>query len=180
MWPPVFCTLSTVNSRISRQSSSNSSRWSSRRSRGCCMRSRMVIIAILAAMFDLSKRAVILTGATGNIGPTVLRAYLEHGAHVAIPVRDEAKGAALRDSLGDLAGTAEDPRVLVRATALGERAAIEGFVEQMLRAWGRLDIVANLIGGYTGSGAARGAPAGYRRHRGQKGPAILAATNARL
>src|SRR5438132_829893 len=51
-------------------------------------------VAILAAMFDLSKRAVVLTGATGNVGPAVLRAYLELGAHVAIPVREEAKGAA--------------------------------------------------------------------------------------
>ena len=32
-------------------------------------------------MFDLSKRAVVLTGATGNIGPTVLRAYLAQGCH---------------------------------------------------------------------------------------------------
>src|SRR5256712_132511 len=137
-------------------------------------------LAILAAMFDLSKRAVILTGATGNIGPTVLRAYLEQGAHVAIPVRDEAKGAALRDSLGDLAGTAEDPRVLVRATALGELAAIEGFVEQMLRAWGRLDIVANLIGGYTGADAASGDLAAYRAYWDQKVATIVTATTACL
>src|SRR5216683_6867553 len=141
MWPPVFCSLSTVNSRISRQSSSNSSRWSSRRSRGCCIRSSTVILAILAAMFDLSKRAVVLTGATGNIGPTVLRSYLERGAHVAIPVRDEAKGAALRDSLGDLAGAPEDPRVLVRAADPGDRVPMEAFVEEVLRAWGRLDVV---------------------------------------
>jgi len=137
-------------------------------------------LAILVAMFDLSKRAVILTGATGNIGPTVLRAYLEQGAHVAIPVRDEAKGAALRDSLGDLAGTAEDPRVLVRATALGELAAIEGFVEQMLRAWGRLDIVANLIGGYTASDAASGDLAAYRAYWDQKVATIVTATTACL
>src|SRR2546423_7482908 len=106
-------------------------------------------VAILAAMFDLSKRAVVLTGATSHIGPTVLRAYLEQGAHVAIPVRDEAKGAAIRDSLGDLAGPVDDPRVIVRAADPGDRAAIEAFVEQVLRAWGRLDAVANLIGGVT-------------------------------
>src|SRR6266699_1693314 len=80
-------------------------------------------VAILAAMFDLSKRVVVLTGATGNIGPTVLRAYLTQGAHVAIPVRDEAKGGALRDSLGELAGTPDDPRVLVRVADPGDRAA---------------------------------------------------------
>src|SRR5436189_2614456 len=87
-------------------------------------------IAILAAMFDLSKRAVVLTGATGNVGPTVLRAYLEQGAHVAIPVRDEAKGAGLRESLGDLAGPPSDPRVLVRTADPGDRAVMESFVEE--------------------------------------------------
>src|SRR6266568_1677626 len=115
-------------------------------------------------MFDLSKRAVVLTGATGNIGPTVLRAYLTQGAHVAIPVRDEAKGGALRDSLGELAGTPDDPRVLVRVADPGDRAAMEGFVEEVLRAWGRLDIVANLIGGYAASDATTGDLAAYRAH----------------
>src|SRR5437016_13347431 len=119
-------------------------------------------VAILAAMFDLSKRAVVLTGATGNIGPTVLRAYLEQGAHVAVPVRDEAKGADLRVSLGDLAGPVHDPRILFRTADPGDRAAMEGFVEQVLRAWGRLDVVANLIGGYVASDAAAGDLTAYR------------------
>src|SRR2546423_3983808 len=98
-------------------------------------------VAILAAMFDLSKRAVVLTGATGNIGPTVLRAYLEQGAHVAIPVRDEARGTALRESLGDLAGVAADPRIMVSQADPKDRDAMEGFVESVLRAWGRLDVI---------------------------------------
>lgn len=137
-------------------------------------------LAILVAMFDLSKRAVILTGATGNIGPTVLRAYLEQGAHVAIPVRDTAKGAALRDSLGDLAGTAQEPRILLRAVDPGDRAAMEGFVEQLLRAWGRLDVVANLIGGYASSDAASGDVAAYRAYWDQKVATIVTATTACL
>ncbi len=87
-------------------------------------------------MFDLSKRAVVLTGATGNIGPTVLRSYLEQGAHVALPVRDEAKGAALRESLGDLAGAPDDPRVLLIGgyaasdAATGDLAAYRAYWDQ--------------------------------------------------
>jgi NAD(P)-dependent dehydrogenase (short-subunit alcohol dehydrogenase family) len=137
-------------------------------------------VAILAAVFDLSKRVVVLTGATGNVGPTVLRAYLGQGAHVALPVRDEAKGAALRDSLGDLAGTADAPRVFVRAADPGDPAAIEGFVEQVLRSWGRLDIVANLIGGYAASDAASGDLAAYRAYWDQKVATIVTATTACL
>jgi len=137
-------------------------------------------VAILAAMFDLSKRAVVLTGATGNIGPTVLRAYLDQGAHVAIPFRDEAKGAALRESLGDLAGPANDPRILLHAADPGDRGAFEGFVEQVLRAWGRLDVVANLIGGYAASDATAGDLAAYRAYWDQKVATIVTATTACL
>jgi len=131
-------------------------------------------------MFDLSKRAVVLTGATGNIGPTVLRAYLEQGAHVAIPVRDETKGAALRDSLGDLAGQPDDPRVLVRVVDPGDRAGMEAFVEEVLRAWGRLDIVANLIGGYAASDASSGDVPSYRAYWDQKVATIVTATTSCL
>jgi NAD(P)-dependent dehydrogenase (short-subunit alcohol dehydrogenase family) len=127
-------------------------------------------------MFDLSKRVVVLTGATGNIGPTVLRAYLEQGAHVAIPVRDETKGAALRDSLGDLAGQPDDPRVLLRTADPGDRTAMEAFVEGVLRAWGRLDVIANLIGGYASSDATSGDLAAYRAYWDQKVATIVTAT----
>jgi NAD(P)-dependent dehydrogenase (short-subunit alcohol dehydrogenase family) len=137
-------------------------------------------IAILAAMFDLSKRVVRLTGATGHIGPTVLRAFLEQGAHVAVPVRDEGKGDALRASLGDLAGTVDDPRILVRATNVGDRAAMEAFVEQVLRAWGRLDVAANLVGGYASSDASSGDLAAYRAYWDQKVATIVTTTTASL
>jgi NAD(P)-dependent dehydrogenase (short-subunit alcohol dehydrogenase family) len=131
-------------------------------------------------VFDLSKRVVILTGATGNIGPTVLRAYLEQGAHVAIPVRDEAKGNALRSSLGDLAGTSKAPRVLMHAADPGDRSAMDAFVEQVLRAWGRLDVTTNLIGGYASSDATTGDLAAYRAYWEQKVATIVTATAACL
>src|SRR5437667_7128599 len=127
-------------------------------------------------MFDLARRAVVLPGATGNVGPAVLRAYLELGAHLAIPVREEAKGAVLRDSLGDLAGSPEDPRTLVRASDPSDATAMEVFVEEVLRAWGRLDVVANLIGGYASSDAATGDLDAYRSYWEQKVATIVTAT----
>ncbi|HEY7625344.1 MAG TPA: SDR family NAD(P)-dependent oxidoreductase [Candidatus Limnocylindria bacterium] len=131
-------------------------------------------------MFDLSKRAVILTGATGQIGPEVLRAYLAQGAHVAMPVRDERKGSALRDSLGDLAGTKDDPRVLVLTTDLADRAAMDAFVERVLRAWGRIDVAANLVGGYASSTGADGDLAAYRESWDQKVAPVVTVTAACL
>lgn len=99
-------------------------------------------------MLDLSSHACVVTGATGNLGPHVVRAYLAQGAHVAIAVRDQAKGDSLRTSLGDLAGTAEDPKLLVVAADPSDGEAMAALVERVLRAWGRLDVLANLAGGF--------------------------------
>jgi NAD(P)-dependent dehydrogenase (short-subunit alcohol dehydrogenase family) len=104
-------------------------------------------------MPDFSKRAVIVTGATGNLGHAVVRAFLERDAHVAVPVRDLAKEQALRASLGDLAGTTDAPRLIAQRADIAVRADMEAFVEHVLRAWGRVDVLANLAGGF-GTGSA--------------------------
>jgi NAD(P)-dependent dehydrogenase (short-subunit alcohol dehydrogenase family) len=104
-------------------------------------------------VLDLSKRAAVVTGATGNLGHAVVRVFIERGAHVAAPVRDEAKAAELRTSLGDLLGTPDDQRLITKVVDISKTAEMDAFVEQVMRAWGRLDIVANLAGGF-GSGSA--------------------------
>ena len=97
-------------------------------------------------MLDLSSHAAVITGATGNLGAAVVRAHLTHGTHVAAAVRDAAKGEALRSSLGDVAGTSEDPRLLVIEADPTEARAMDALVERVLRAWGRIDILNNLAG----------------------------------
>jgi NAD(P)-dependent dehydrogenase (short-subunit alcohol dehydrogenase family) len=104
-------------------------------------------------VLDLSSHAAVVTGATGNLGHAVVRAFIERGAHVAAPVRDQTKAAELRASLGDLAGTAEDPRLITQVADIAKRADMEAFVEHVLRSWGRLDILANLAGGYASGSA---------------------------
>jgi NAD(P)-dependent dehydrogenase (short-subunit alcohol dehydrogenase family) len=104
-------------------------------------------------MPDFDRRSVVVTGATGNLGHAVVRAYLEAGAHVAVPARDAAKGSALRNELGPLAGADGDPRLLVADADLADRASMDAFVERVLRAWGRLDALASLAGGFS-TGAA--------------------------
>lgn len=99
-------------------------------------------------MNGFERRSVVVTGATGNLGRSVVRSFLEADAHVALAVRDAAKGEALRAELGSLAGAADDPRLLVVETELGDRASCDALVERVLRAWGRLDILANLAGGF--------------------------------
>jgi len=104
-------------------------------------------------MPDFERRSVVVTGATGNLGHAVVRAYLEAGAHVAIVARDSAKANALRAELGALAGSDGDPKLLIADADVVERASMDAFVERVLRAWGRLDVLASLAGGF-GTGPA--------------------------
>jgi NAD(P)-dependent dehydrogenase (short-subunit alcohol dehydrogenase family) len=102
---------------------------------------------------DLSSHAAVITGATGNLGAAVVRAYLTRGTHVAAAVRDAAKGDALRSALGDLAGDADDPRLLVIEADPSDASAMDALVERVLRAWGRLDILNNLAGRFAAGSA---------------------------
>ncbi|HEY8757155.1 MAG TPA: SDR family NAD(P)-dependent oxidoreductase [Candidatus Limnocylindria bacterium] len=104
-------------------------------------------------MPDFERRSVVVTGATGNLGHAVVRAYLEAGAHVAIVARDSAKANALRAELGALAGSDGDPKLLIADADVADRASMDAFVERVLRAWGRLDVLASLAGGF-GTGPA--------------------------
>jgi NAD(P)-dependent dehydrogenase (short-subunit alcohol dehydrogenase family) len=104
-------------------------------------------------VLDFSKRAVVVTGATGNLGHAVVRAFLERDAHVAVPVRDLAKEQELRTALGDLVGTPDEPRLIAQRADISKRADMEAFVEHVMRSWGRVDVLANLAGGF-GSGSA--------------------------
>jgi NAD(P)-dependent dehydrogenase (short-subunit alcohol dehydrogenase family) len=104
-------------------------------------------------MPDFERRSVVVTGATGNLGHAVVRAYLEAGAHVAIVARDTAKANLLRDELGALAATDGDAQLLIADADLADRASMDAFVERVLRAWGRLDVLASLAGGF-GTGPA--------------------------
>jgi NAD(P)-dependent dehydrogenase (short-subunit alcohol dehydrogenase family) len=104
-------------------------------------------------VLDLSSHAAVVTGATGNLGAAVLRAYLTRGTHVAAAVRDGAKGEALRASLADVAGSADDPRLLVIEAEPADAASMDALVERVLRAWGRIDILNNLAGLFKGGSA---------------------------
>ena len=104
-------------------------------------------------MLDLSSHAAVITGATGNLGAAVLRAYLTHGTRVAAVVRDAAKGAALRSALSDVAGDDVDPRLLVIEADPADATTMDRLVERVLRAWGRIDILNNLAGTFKGAPA---------------------------
>jgi NAD(P)-dependent dehydrogenase (short-subunit alcohol dehydrogenase family) len=104
-------------------------------------------------VLDLSSHAALITGATGNLGAAVLRAYLTRGTHVAAVVRDAAKGASLRATLGDVAGDDAEGRLLVIEADPADATAMDALVERVLRAWGRIDILNNLAGTFKSGSA---------------------------
>jgi NAD(P)-dependent dehydrogenase (short-subunit alcohol dehydrogenase family) len=104
-------------------------------------------------VLEISSHAAVITGATGNLGAAVVRAYLTRGTHVAAAVRDAAKAAALAAALGDVAGPADDPRLLLIEADAGDAGAMDALVERVLRAWGRIDILNNLAGTFKGGSA---------------------------
>jgi NAD(P)-dependent dehydrogenase (short-subunit alcohol dehydrogenase family) len=104
-------------------------------------------------VLDLSSHAAVITGATGNLGAAVVRAYLTRGTHVAAVVRDAAKGASLRATLGDVAGDDAEGRLLVIEADPADATAMDALVERVLRAWGRIDILNNLAGTFKSGSA---------------------------
>ena len=100
-----------------------------------------------------------VTGGTGNLGTAMVAAYLAANAHVCVAVRDVAKGEVLQAALVGQAGTAangvgvagadgRDRRLLLVPADPADPAAMAALVDRVMRTWGRLDILANLAGGF--------------------------------
>jgi len=104
-------------------------------------------------VLDISSHAAVITGATGNLGAALVRAYLTRGTHVAAAIRDAAKGEALQAAMSDVAGDESDPRLLLIDADPADAAAMDALVERVLRAWGRIDILNNLAGLFKGGPA---------------------------
>jgi NAD(P)-dependent dehydrogenase (short-subunit alcohol dehydrogenase family) len=104
-------------------------------------------------VLDLSSHAAVVTGASGNLGVAVVRAYLARGTHVAAVVRDVAKGETLRAAIANVGGEADDPRLLVIDADPADASVMDALVERVLRAWGRIDILNNLAGTFKGGSA---------------------------
>lgn len=101
----------------------------------------------------MSETVVLITGGAGNLGRAVTRAFLEGGARVAVPIYKTDKKDAL-DGLKPEFGDRLHTFALDLTTERGANQAVEETVE-----WGgRLDIVAHLVGGWTGGMKLAGTP----------------------
>jgi NAD(P)-dependent dehydrogenase (short-subunit alcohol dehydrogenase family) len=94
---------------------------------------------------NFSDKVVLVAGGTGGLGNAVSRAFLEEGAKVVVTYRKEEQFAALKQTADAKAATLEG--ALVDVT--DEQATCE-FVGGVLSRHGRVDVLVNTVGGYTG------------------------------
>ena len=94
-----------------------------------------------SALFDLTGRTAIVTGASRGLGQTFARALARAGADLAITSRDQSSLAAFSDEIGALGRQAVPLELDLR-----EQASIERMVDAAHGAYGRIDILVNNAG----------------------------------
>lgn len=96
-------------------------------------------------MFDFTDRIVLVGGAAGNLGQAVARAFHAAGANLVLLDREPGRLAAL---FPELATSAD--HLLLDSVDAADAASVEGAIQATIERFGRLDVVANTIGGYRG------------------------------
>jgi NAD(P)-dependent dehydrogenase (short-subunit alcohol dehydrogenase family) len=96
-------------------------------------------------MFDFANQVAIVTGAAGILGQVVGRQFLAAKAHVVLVDRETERLAAL---FPDLQGS--DEHWLATSVDLLDEANVQAMVKEVLKRFGRIDVLANCVGGFRG------------------------------
>lgn len=96
----------------------------------------------LSNPFDFTEKIVVLTGAGGGLGLSIVKAFAEAGAHLAICDINEEMLARLAQDVKDFNG-----RVLTARVDLCVKEEVENFVHLVQDSFQRIDILVNLVGG---------------------------------
>jgi NAD(P)-dependent dehydrogenase (short-subunit alcohol dehydrogenase family) len=96
-------------------------------------------------MFDFSERVVMVTGAAGNLGNAVTRAFQAAGARLALVDRAADRLPHLFPELAD-----SPAHFLAPSVDLTDADAVEEMVEKTVQRFGRIDVLTNIAGGFRG------------------------------
>lgn len=99
------------------------------------------------ATFDFRGQVAVITGAGGNLGAAVTRAFLAARAHV-VPV--DRSVDRLPTLFSDIATASE--HLLVNGVDLTDPAAVTGMVARVMERFGRIDVLVNAAGGFRADG----------------------------
>ena len=83
---------------------------------------------------------VVVTGASGNLGAAVARAFVRHGAHVVLVDRS-------RQDM-EHAGFADDARNLISVTDLLDQSQVNAMVQAAVAKFGGIHVLCNIAGGF--------------------------------
>ena len=94
-------------------------------------------------MSEFEQAVVVITGAAGNLGRAVAQAFAADGAHLALLDLNEA------GIDGTIAACEGQASATAYPTNLIEPAVIDATIDQVLARHGRIDVLANIAGGFT-------------------------------
>lgn len=94
-------------------------------------------------LFSFDNKVVLVTGAAGNLGQAVSRAFFQYGAFIVLADRSPDRLAQIYPDL------ASSPQVLFATPfELVDPDSVHSLVERVVERYGRLDILVNTVGGY--------------------------------
>lgn len=94
-------------------------------------------------MFDFSDRVVMVTGAAGNLGRAVARAFQAAGAKLVLVDRAADRLQRLFPDLVD-----SPNYFLATSVDMTDADAVEAMVDEAVKRFGRVDVLANTVGGF--------------------------------
>jgi NAD(P)-dependent dehydrogenase (short-subunit alcohol dehydrogenase family) len=93
--------------------------------------------------YDFSNHVVMITGAAGNLGTSVARAFEASGASLALVDRSPERLSRLTLRPGD-----SPDNYFTSAVDITDPRSTEGTVDEALRRFGKIDVLVNTAGGY--------------------------------
>ena len=104
-------------------------------------------------MFDFSDRVVIVTGAAGNLGVAIARAFQEARAKLVLVDRAADRLARIFPEIVD-----SPDHFLATSVDLTDPDGVGAMAEQTIQRFGRIDVLANVAGGFRSGTAVHETP----------------------
>jgi len=94
-------------------------------------------------VFDFKDKVIIVTGASGNLGMAVGRAFQGAGAHLVLVDRSAERLPRLYPDLAS-----EPAHYLAGSVDVNDAASVQEMVKEAVHRFGRVDVLVNAVGGY--------------------------------
>ncbi len=97
---------------------------------------------------EFAGQVVVVTGATGNLGSAVVRAFAAEGARVVLVDRSPERAEQLAAEIGG--------ETLVVLADLGVTASVDQLIEAVVARFGHIDVLAHTVGGFEAGATVHG------------------------